>query len=46
MKVDKALTIRERLMVRVLLIVAKVLSDNNYGYKDKIDEVISDLNTK
>jgi hypothetical protein len=40
---DKQLTIRERLMVRVLLIVAKILSDNAYGYKGDIDEIITSL---
>jgi hypothetical protein len=42
---DKKLTLRERLMLRILLICAKIASDNNYGYKTDIDEVITYLKT-
>jgi len=42
----KDLTLREKLMVRVLLIVAKIVSDNSYSYKTDIDEIISALKDK
>ena len=44
---DKALTLRERrLMLHILLICAKIVSDNSYAYKSDIDDLITFLKEK
>jgi len=46
MSMDKALTLRERLMLRILLLCAKIVSDNSYTYKTDIDDLITFLKEK
>jgi hypothetical protein len=40
---DKQLTLREKLVLRILLIAAKIISDNSYSFKTDLDELITAL---
>lgn len=42
----EGLTVREKLMARILLLVARIISDNNFSYKEDIEDIIRELKGK